>query len=187
MNGFLTRIIARYTINTRTSCSRTTITHPIQSKVVKMICFSMSLIAPILLLTSALLPQASAARPGMSLPTDSEASVAALEPRADKSAECIVYGVEKYYLVRLTLTNWEHDKSGSAKELEPLLKKHCGAENVDSFRSESRGPKASYVQFRIPRTAWKKLGDPPDASVQDAVYDYSGTSKIRVKCKHPAL
>lgn len=124
----------------------------------------------------------------MPSPLDSTSDAHALESGADKQIRCDIWGVLNFYRVHVFLTNWEHDKNTCSADLEKHLQQHCGgAENVQRFTCSVEDPKTTLVTFHIPWSVAQTLGDPPYGPVEDAIYDFSGSSKIRVKCRHPGL
>ncbi|KAI9875498.1 MAG: hypothetical protein M1830_008407 [Pleopsidium flavum] len=103
-----------------------------------------------------------------------------LKARAEKRTVWDIWGVQGFYRVHIDMNNWDHNREGCANNLEEKFKLYCGLENVERFDFES-------TEFQIPERAVYTLGDPPDSAIEDTIYGYSGSSKLRIKCNRPGL
>jgi len=115
--------------------------------------------------------------------TDVQALKSQVDPRAEMGAECNVYALLNYYRIHIDLTNW--DRSGFANDFNITLKKLCGEDNLTNFTCKSRGRQGSHIVFYITYEAKHCTPEDMDKLIEDAIYNYSGSSKLRIMCQHP--
>jgi len=121
----------------------------------------------------------------MRSPRDKTSDIQTSKPRPDKAAVCHIYHFLEFIIVRIDLTNWDQSESGCANHLEAIPKQKIGQNNVDAFTCQSISSKASRVEFHVPHGVDRTLKDGLDGAVERAVYEYSGPSKLRIRCKYP--